>query len=79
MRRNAKVKALSAPVLLRKTAMSAAAAARRTFPAWIDATEGAVFSANAVTPRVRDALVLRTVSKKKPANPRRVSDGPGAR
>lgn len=79
MRRNVKVKALSTRVPLRKAAMSASAASRRTFPAWIDAEDGAAFSVSAVSPRVRDALILRTVSKKKSANPRSASDGPGAR
>ena len=58
--------------------MSASAASRRNFPAWIDAGEGAAFSVTAVTPRVRDALILRKVQKKS-ANPRSASDGPGAR
>jgi hypothetical protein len=67
MRRVVKVKALSTRVPLRKAAMSASAASRRPFPAWIVADEsGVAFPAKApVTPRVRDGLVLRRVSKKK--------------
>ena len=67
MRRATKVKALATHVPLRKAAMSASAAARRQFPAWIVADEGAVaFSAKAAaTPRVRAGLVLRVVSKNK--------------
>ncbi len=46
--------------------MTATAASRRPFPAWIDATECvAAFSATAIKPRVRDGLVLRTVRRKK--------------
>lgn len=81
MRRTAKVKVAVARMLPRKAAMPATAASRRTFPAWIDAGEGGVaFSAAAVTPRVRDALVLRAVGrKKKPVEARKSSDGPGAK
>lgn len=80
MRRHVKVKTFSTRVPLRKAAMSATAAGRRTFPAWIDAAaEGPAFSATAVSARVRDALVLRTVRQKKSANPRSAFDGPGAR
>jgi hypothetical protein len=78
MRRNIKVKAVSTRVPLRKAAMSASATARRPFPAWIDASDGAAFSVTAVTPRLRSALVLRTVQKKS-ANPRSAVHGPGAR
>ena len=74
MRRAAKVKVAAARIPLRKPA------ARRAFPAWIDATErGVAFSAVGVTPRVRDGLVLRVVSKKLSARTRSSSDGPGAR
>ena len=67
MHRTAKVKPLAQRVLLRKSAMTASAAARRGFPAWIDAGERAVaFPAVNVTPRVRDALVLRAVMMRKP-------------
>lgn len=81
MRRPAKVKALSTRVPLRKTARGGAAAPRRAFPAWIVADEGAVaFPAKAaVTPRVRDALVLRTVSKNKSSGAKGSSNAPGAR
>lgn len=66
MRRAVKVKALSTRMPLRKAATSASTAARRGFPAWIDASETAVtFPAKSATPRVRDGLVLRTVSKRK--------------
>jgi hypothetical protein len=66
MRRAAKVKALATRVILRMTALTASAASRHTFPAWIEADEGGVpFPAKSATPRVRDGLVLRTVSKKK--------------
>jgi hypothetical protein len=77
MRRNLKVKAVSTRIPLRKAATSATAAARRPFPAWIDAADGTTFSAVAVTPRLRSALVLRTVQKKS-VNPRS-AHGSGAR
>ena len=65
MRRLVKVKATH--LLTRKAALSASAASRRPFPAWISADDGGVaFTARAAaTPRVRDGLVLRRVSKKK--------------
>jgi hypothetical protein len=73
-----KIKTLSSRVIARKSVTSGTAASRRPFPAWIDADErGVAFSA--VTPRVRDGLVLRTVAKKKSANPKASSDGPGTR
>jgi hypothetical protein len=67
MRRPVKVKALSTRVPLRKAAASASPASRRAFPAWIAADEsGVAFTAKSgAMPRVRDGLVLRTVSKKK--------------
>lgn len=75
-----KTKTLSTPLPLRKAAMSASVAARRSFPAWIDADErGVTFSAAIAIPRVRDALVLRTVNRPKPANPRNSTDADGAR
>jgi len=75
-----KVKALVTRVPVRKAAISAAPAARRSFPAWIDANERSVtFAAAAVTSRVRDGLVLRIVSKKKSAQPKKSSDGRRAR
>ena len=65
MRRLVKVKATQ--LLTRKAALTASAASRRPFPAWISAEDsGVAFSARAAaTPRVRDGLVLRRVSKKK--------------
>ena len=65
--RRTKIKAASTRVPLRKSALSATAAARRPFPAWIVADEsGVAFTARSFAqPRVRDALVLRTVAKKK--------------
>lgn len=66
MRRPVVVKRLSARALLRKSALSASAASRRSFPAWIDSAEhGVAFTVKAVTPRVRDGLVLRTVLRRK--------------
>ncbi len=82
--RAVKLKVLPPRVTLRKPALSASPAARRPFPAWIAADEGAVaFSAKtAVTPRVRAGLVLRRVSKKKgpakPAKTKGASDAHGA-
>ena len=66
MRRSVKVKALATRVPLRKAAMSATVASRRPFPAWIEDQDAIAFPAKAgATPRVRDGLVLRTVSKNK--------------
>lgn len=80
MRRPAKVKRLSSVAMIRKSALSAAPAARRSFPAWIDSSERAVaFPAASVTPRVRDALVLRTVAKGKSGKGKEASDAHGAR
>ena len=80
MRRVVKVKTFASRVPLRKKASSAPAGARRPFPAWISADEpGVAFSAKSATPRVRDALVLRTVAKKKSAAKKSSSHGPGAR
>lgn len=81
MRRSAKIKALAAHVPLRKAAMSASAASRRPFPAWIVADEGEIaFPAKAAAiPRVRDGLVLRTVSKKKISRRKGSSHGDGTR
>jgi hypothetical protein len=80
MRNSAKVKTSAAHVLLRKSAMSANAAARRAFPAWIVADEnGVAFPAKAsATPRVRDGLVLRTVRRKKSSSAKGSSNA-GAR
>src|SRR5205823_3835633 len=77
MRRNPKIKALANRSPLRKSALSATAAVRHGFPAWIDASDGAAFPA--VMPRIRDALVLRIVDRKTSANPRTLPHGPGAR
>lgn len=81
MRRSLKVKTLSTRTPLRKTAMSASAAARRAFPAWIVADEsGVAFPAKAaVMPRVRDALVLRKVSNRKSTGAKGISHGHDAR
>jgi hypothetical protein len=81
MRRAVKVKALATRVPLRKSALSASAASRRAFPAWIDAeAEAVAFPARtAATPRVRDALVLRTVSKNKNSSARGTTHGNSAR
>ena len=82
MRRSVKVKSLNSRVPLRAAALSASGAARRPFPAWIMADEGAVaFTARVAAPRVRDALVLRTVAGRKLARAARVkgnanADGP---
>ena len=72
MRRAIKIKTPALGASLRKAAQTAAAASRRRFPAWISADDGApALPAVAVTLRVRDALVLRTVSKKKATNAKR--------
>ncbi len=67
IRRNAKLKVTTHRIPMRKTVTSATAAARRSFPAWIDAGEAtaAFTAARGATPRVRDGLVLRRVSRKK--------------
>jgi hypothetical protein len=69
MRRAARIKAIPTRVPLRKAALSASPASRRPFPAWIVADEsGIAFPARAaVSPRVRDGLVLRTIAKTKKA------------
>ena len=75
-----KVKTLATRVILRKAVTSATAAARRPFPAWIDAGEhGVAFSAATVSPRIRDGLVLRTVAKTKSARPGNPPDADGKR
>jgi hypothetical protein len=79
MRHHAKVKALAAGIPLRKAVGSASAATRRAFPAWIDAGDGTAFPVAAVQPRVRDALVLRTVGRKKSAKPRSASHDRGGK
>lgn len=75
MARHLQVKSATSRGARRKSALTASAASRRPFPAWIDAAEGLAFATKAVTPRVRDALVLRAVQQKKSANPRSVSHG----
>lgn len=85
MRRVAKIKALATRLPIRKAAMSASAVSRRPFPAWIVADEsGIAFPAKVVTPRVRDGLVLRTVTKKKgsaakPTGAKGSNDAPSGR
>jgi hypothetical protein len=82
MRRSTKVKVVAARIPIRKSAAAAAGASRRSFPAWIDAGDrGVSFSAiKSVTPRVRDALVLRVVSKgRRSSSDRKSSHGAGAR
>jgi hypothetical protein len=83
MRRAVKVKSLATRVPLRKTATNASASPtdRRGFPAWIAADENGVpFPAKAAAmPRVRDGLVLRTVSKKKSSSAKGSNHAPGAR
>lgn len=81
MRRVVKVKALATQVPLRKAAMSASAASRRQFPAWIEADDDAVaFPAKATaTPRVRAGLVLRAVSKNKSSSAKESGHANGAR
>ncbi|MES2697876.1 MAG: hypothetical protein V4773_30725 [Verrucomicrobiota bacterium] len=80
MRRVAKIKSLPTRVPLRKTAMSSSSAARRNFPAWIDAADYSVPSpATIVMPRVRDGLVLRAVPTKRNHKTEDSSDARGAR
>mgnify|MGYP001618207034 CR=1 FL=1 len=80
MRRIVKAKRLFPRVQLRKSALSASAAARRGYPAWIDASERAVpFPAITVTPRVRDALVLRKVAREKSTTTKGSSHAHGSR
>ncbi|MBI5770331.1 MAG: hypothetical protein HZA93_21325 [Verrucomicrobia bacterium] len=80
MRRGTKVKITAARIPLRKSA-AGVGAARRAFPAWIDAGERDMAgpAARTVMPRVRDALVLRVVSKGKRPDQRKASHGAGAR
>lgn len=80
MRRHAKVKPLTPRTMIRKSALSASAAARRGFPAWIDASERvAAFPAVGATQRVRDALVLRLVAKRKSAKSKDTLNANGVR
>lgn len=79
MQRLSKVKISSAARPAHRKATGSVAPSPRAFPAWIDDAEpGFVFTAVAVTPRVRDALVLRSVELPKPAA-RTSGHGPGAR
>lgn len=80
MRRNAKIKVAAGRVLPRKTVTSASAAARRSFPAWVDSAETAVAftAARRPIPRVRDGLVLRRVTKSSTVE-RRVPHGSNSR
>lgn len=68
MRRSAKLSSSRIP--LRKPVSSASLAARRSFPAWIDAGEAtAPFAATRLpVPRVRAGLVLRALAKPTPGN-----------
>jgi hypothetical protein len=81
MSRAPKVKIVAARMLAPKATRPISGAARRTFPAWIDASErGVAFSAVAVVPRVRDGLVLRMVGRsKQPAVAKRNAHGSSAR
>ena len=81
MRPTAKVKITSSRMLARKASVVAVSSTRRTFSAWIDASDrGVAFSATGVTKRVRDGLVLRMVGqKKKTVVAKKSSDGSGAR
>lgn len=76
MRRKAKT--ISTRVSPRKSALSSTPAARRSFPAWIDAESPAVAFPAAVTSRVRDGLVLRPVAKRK-APAAKTPDADGAK
>jgi hypothetical protein len=80
MRSHAKVKVAAGRTLPRKTATSASAAARRSFPAWIDAADTAVVfsAARRATPRVRVGLVLRRVNQSQTIE-RRVPHGSSSR
>jgi hypothetical protein len=76
MKNSAKAKVSAVQASLRQVA--AAFTLRPAYPAWIDADSGLAFSATIVTPRVRDSLVLRLVSKK-PHPLRNASYAHGAR
>jgi hypothetical protein len=80
MRPLPKIKSAPVHIPLRKAAITASPAARRPYPAWIDAADPiAAFPATVVTPRVRDGLILRQVLKAKSRNPKPLSDGAGTR
>ncbi len=80
MRRFPKVKSAAGRLALRRAVLSASAASRRTYPAWIDAEDRVVpVPAVVVTPRVRTALVLRQVATRKSAGAKGSTDANGAR
>ena len=80
MRRPVVPQRLSARALKRRSAVISPVAARRSFPAWIDAGDhGVALSAGPVLPRVRDALVLRLVSRGKGAKAKGGGHAGGAR
>ncbi len=81
MRRAAKISTARLP--LRKT-VAVATAVRRAFPAWIDSDQGPAFSALVfsqvgVTARIRDSLVLRSVTTARIKRVRSSSDVSGGR
>lgn len=76
MKNSAKAKVSAVRSSLRQVA--AAFTLRPAYPAWIDADSGLAFTTTVVTPRVRDSLVLRLVSKK-PHPLRNASYAHGAR
>jgi hypothetical protein len=80
MRRHIKVKSVTTRGLVRKSVTSGTAAARRNFPAWVDAAETTVVfsAARSATPRVRAGLVLRRVGIVKSVE-RSVAHGAGSR
>lgn len=68
MSRVPKIKVVAARMLAPKASRMTGTSVRRTFPAWIDASDrGVSFHATAVVPRVRDGLVLRLVGRAKDA------------
>jgi hypothetical protein len=83
MARSSKVNRVITRTHLRKSTLTANPAARRPFPAWIDASDRqAPFPARTAHPRLRDSLVLRRISKqtkKKSAGAKGTHHDPGAR
>lgn len=77
MKNSAKAKVSAVHTSLRQVA--AAFTLRPAYPAWIDDDSGLAFHATVVTPRVRDSLVLRLVTPKKPHPLRNASYAHGAR
>ena len=63
MKNSAKAKVSAVRKSLREVA-AALHTLRPAFPAWIDSDSGLAFHATVGTPRVRDSLILRLVSKK---------------